>query len=119
MLGIFFGEIGMFRRNTPVNAKTGIKNTDATISLGMIKIITFVLEHGCLGENGKTMGKATWDKELPMVVFRELNGNVLSISRRALANVDSDIQDPASYTPNHFTLREGRTLEMETTHHSI
>ena len=50
--------------NTPINAKRVIKDADATISLWMVKLIALVLEHGCIGENGKAVSKAFGDEEL-------------------------------------------------------
>lgn len=48
MLRILFGKIGMFCWYLPINAKTNIKDTDATIGLWMIEVITLVLEDRCL-----------------------------------------------------------------------
>ena len=64
MLQILFAEYRLFNRYVPVNAKRLILDIDATISLGMIELVTFVLEDGSFGEHGKAMGEASWNKEL-------------------------------------------------------
>ena len=47
----------------PVNAKRIIQDTDAAICLWMIELITFVLEDGCLREDGKAVGETLGDEE--------------------------------------------------------
>ena len=47
MLRIFFGEIGMFGWNLPIDTEGIIEDTDASICLWMIEIITLVLEDCC------------------------------------------------------------------------
>ena len=48
MLGIFLRENSMFGWNLPINTKGIIKDADASICLGMIEVITLVLEDGSL-----------------------------------------------------------------------
>ena len=47
MLRIFFGEIGMFCWDFPINTEGVIENTDAAIGFWMIEVITLVLEDCC------------------------------------------------------------------------
>ena len=79
MLRIFLREVGMFGWDLPINAKAIIKDRDAAICLWMIELITLVLEHRCLREDGEAMGKALWDEELAMIVFCQLYSHVLAI----------------------------------------
>ena len=44
MLRIFFGEIGMFCWDFPIDTERVIEDADTSISLRMIEVITFVLE---------------------------------------------------------------------------
>ena len=79
MLRIFFGEIGMFGWDFPINAEGIIKDADTSICLWMIEVITLVLEDGGLGEDGEAMGKALWDEEQDMIVFCQLYSYMLAI----------------------------------------
>ena len=58
--------------NFPIDTKGIIKDTDASICLWMIEVITLVLEDGCLRKDSETMGKALGDEELYMIIFCQL-----------------------------------------------
>ena len=45
MFGVFFAENGLIL-DSPVDAEGVIKDTNATVSFGMIELVTLVLEHG-------------------------------------------------------------------------
>ena len=64
MFGVLIAEIGLFCRDAPINAKAIIKDTDATICLWMVKLVTLVLKNSCFRKNSKTMCETTRDKEL-------------------------------------------------------
>ena len=59
MFQVFLTKYRLLHRYVPVNAKTFILDVDAAICLGMIELVTLVLEDGGLGENGEAMSKAT------------------------------------------------------------
>ena len=59
----------MFCWDFPIDTEGIIEDTDATICLWMIEVITLVLEDGSLRKDCETMGKALWNEELDMIVF--------------------------------------------------
>ena len=54
----------MLCRDSPVDTKRFIKDADASISLRMIELIAFVLEHSCFREYGEAVGETLGDEEL-------------------------------------------------------
>ena len=64
MLGVFFAQDGLLRRDSPVDAEALVCYGDAVVGLRMVELIAFVLEDGCLGEDGKAVGEALGDEEL-------------------------------------------------------
>ena len=69
MFGILFWKEGFIHRDLPIDAERFVEDADATIGLGGIEVIAFVLEHGGFAKDGKAVGKASWYKELTMVIF--------------------------------------------------
>ena len=63
-MGVFFAEEGGGEGEVPVDVQGVIEDADATFGLGVIELIALILEHGCLAEYGKAMGKAFWHKKL-------------------------------------------------------
>ena len=92
MLGILFRENSMLCRNLPVDAQALVEDRDSPVSLRMIELIALILEHGSFAENGKTMGKTTWNKELAMIILGQFHSHMLAIGRRTLANIHSHIE---------------------------
>lgn len=66
MLGVLLGEDGTVSGDVPIDAEGGVEDVDASICLGMIELVTLVLEHCCLAENGKAVGEAFGDEKLAM-----------------------------------------------------
>ena len=66
MLQVFLAEYRLLHRYAPVNAKGFVFDVDAAICLGMIELVTLVLEDGGLGENGEAMSKASGNEKLPI-----------------------------------------------------
>ena len=64
MLQVFLAEYRLLHRYVPVNAKGFILDVDAAISLGMIEIITLILEDSGFAKHSKTMCKSSRYKEL-------------------------------------------------------
>ena len=58
MLRIFLWEIGMLCWDFPIDTEGIIKDTDASICLWVIEVITLVLEDCCFWENGEAMAKS-------------------------------------------------------------
>ena len=65
------------------------------------------------------MRKTTRNEELAMVVLSQLYGDMLAVCRTTLADIDSDVKHSTFDTPDQLTLAERRTLEMQTTHHTV
>ena len=63
MLCILFAQDGLIF-DLPINTKRIIKDTDATIRLWVIKLITLILKYSCFTQYRKAMGKPLRDKEL-------------------------------------------------------
>ena len=110
MLQILFTEYGFLNRYAPVDAKGFILDIDAAISLGMVEFITFVLEDGCLGENGEAMSKASWHEELTMIVFCQFHCHMLTECRRTLADVNGYVKHSALHAAHEFALGIGHAL---------
>jgi len=56
----------MLRWNSPINTQCFIEDTDTSICLWVIELITLILEHCRFREDGKAMGKSLGDEELAM-----------------------------------------------------
>ena len=79
MLSVFLAEDSFVYWYLPVDAKAVVLDADTSISLWGIEIVALVLENGCLGENGKAVGKTTWHEELAMVVLCQFYGYMLAV----------------------------------------
>ena len=112
MAGVFVAEDGLGGGDAPVDAEGVIEDADASVGLGVVELVTLVLEYGGLAEYGKTVGEALRDEELAMVVFGEFYSYVLTVGWGAFADVNGYIQDSAFDTANEFALGEGWALEM-------
>ena len=69
MFGVLLRKEGFIHRDLPIDAEGFVEDADATIGLGGIEVIALVLEHGGFAKNSKAVGKASWYKELTMVIF--------------------------------------------------
>ena len=119
MLQIFFAEYCLLHRYAPINAKRFIFDIDAAIGLGMIELITLVLEDSGSGENGKAVSKATRDKKLTMIVFCQFYCYVLTKCRGAFADVNGYIEDSAFNAAHEFALGIWHALIVQTAHHAV
>ena len=119
MLCVLLAEYGVFGRYLPVDAQAIVKDADAAVGLGMIEFVTLVLEHRRFTQNGKAMGKTFWDEKLPMVVIGQFHGDMFAVGGRTFAYVNGNIEHSAPHASHQFCLRERRTLEMQTVHHTV
>ena len=119
MLQILLAEYRLLHRYAPINAKRLVLDIDAAIGLRMIELVALVLEDGGLGENGKTMSKATRDKKLTMIVFCQFYCYMLAECRGAFADVNGYIEDSAFYATHEFALGIWHALIMKTSHHAV
>lgn len=118
MAGVFVAEDGLGGGDAPVDAEGVVEDADASVCLGVVELVTLVLEDGGLAEYGEAMGEALRDEELAMVVFSEFYGDVLTVGWGTFADVNGYIQDGAFDAANEFALGEGWALEMQTAHDS-
>ena len=103
----------------PINTERCIKDADASISLRCIEIVALILEDCAFGKYSKTVSEATRNEELPMVVFGQFYGYMLTVCRTAFSDVNGYIQNCTFYATNKLTLGEGRSLKVKSSHHSI
>lgn len=116
---VLVGQYGLVGRDSPVDSQAFIQNRNATIRLWVVELIAFVLEDRGLGQDGKAVGKALGNEELPVVVLRELHRDVLPVGRAAFANVHRHIQHGPAHAPHEFALGEGRALEVQAAHNAV
>ena len=69
MFGVLLWKEGFIHGDLPIDAERFVENADATICLGGIEVIAFVLEHGGFAKDGEAVGKTSWYEELTMVIF--------------------------------------------------
>ena len=79
MFSILLAKVCFVGRDSPVNTKRVIKDTDTTIDLRMIELITLILENSSFAQNCKAVSKATRDKELTVVLFSQLYSHMLAV----------------------------------------
>ena len=65
------------------------------------------------------MSKTLWNEELAMIIFCQFNSYMLTISRRAFADIYCNIKHSTFYAAYQFALCVRWTLEMQTTHYTI
>ena len=92
MLQVFLAEYRLLHRYAPVNAKGFILDVYSAISFRMIELVALVLEYCSLGENGEAVSKASWNKELTMIVFCQFYCYMLAECRRTLADVNGYVE---------------------------
>ncbi len=119
MSRILIREQRTFRWDFPVYAQRIILDGYTAICFRRIKIIALILKDGCFAQHCKTVSEATRDKELTVVVLRQLYGDMTAISRGTLADIHSHVKHGTTDTTHKFALRKRRALEMKTAHHAI
>lgn len=92
----------------PINTQGRIEQLNATIRLGMIKLVTLILEHGGLTEHREAMRKALINKHLPMILPTNLYRLVLPISRGVFPQIYGYIEHRPADDPNQLSLRKRR-----------
>ena len=76
-------QYGLVGGDSPVDAETLVEDADASVGFGMVELVTFVLEDGALAQYCEAVRKAFGDEELPVIVFRQLHRDALSVSGAA------------------------------------
>ena len=119
MFRVLLAQYRVPSRNEPVNSKAAVKYADAPVRFGMVELVALVLEHRRLAQYGEPVREAFRYEKLPVVVLRQLHGDMLAVGRRAFAYVNGDIEDFSSDAPHQLGLRERRTLEVQPPHHAV
>ena len=118
MLHVLGGEEGFGRVELPVDAEGFVGDRDAAVSLGSVVVVALVLEHGHVAQDGEAVGEPARHEELAVVILREFDGDVLSVGRGALADVNGHVEDTAADAAHELGLGVGGSLEMESAHHA-
>ena len=113
VLCVFFRKKDFCCRDTPVDAEVWVIPCDGPFALRCVIIIAFILEHSFFREHGESVCKAFRHEELAVVVFCKFDCYVLSVGRRAFADVDRHVKDTAFDDAYEFCLGVRRLLEME------
>ena len=79
MLSVLLAQDCLLCRNSPVDAEALVCYGDAAVGFRMVELIALVLEDGSLAQYGETVGEAFRDEELPVIIFREFDGDVLPV----------------------------------------
>ena len=118
-MAVFLGEDNIGLRDAPFNADRRVVPGYGTLGRRVIEAVALILEDGFFTENGKAVGKALRDEELPVVFPGELAGHVLSKPGRAPADIHRHIQHAAGNHPHQFALGAGPFLEMQAPQHAV
>ena len=119
MLRVLVAQDGMLRWDAPVDTERTVQNADAAVGFRMVEVVALVLEHSRLAQYRKSMGEASGDKELAVVIFRQFDCHVLPVGGAAAPYVNRHVQHPAAHTAHKFALREWRCLKMQAAHHPV
>ena len=119
MAGVLVAEEGTGGGDAPVDAEAVVEDADATVGLGMVELITFVLEDGGVAEDGEAVGEALGDEELAVVVLCQFYGDMLAEGGTATTYVDSDVEDGTADAADELGLGEGGTLEVQAPHDAV
>ena len=68
-------------------------------------------------QGDETVGKADRHQDLVPFLGRDFRTDPLAVGRRAMADVDGDVEDPAAHNPQQLVLSEWRKLEMQAAQH--
>ena len=83
VLEVLVRQYGLVGGDSPVDSQALVQNAYATVGFGMVELVTFVLEDGALAQYSEAVRKAFGDEELPVIVFRQLHRDALSVSGAA------------------------------------
>ena len=79
MRGIFSAQYRAVCRDAPVDAQLLVEDADSAFRFRMIEFVAFILEHGCLAQHRKAMGKALGDEELPVIVWARIRATKATV----------------------------------------
>lgn len=112
MTEVFVREDGLLGRDSPVDAQALVENADASVGLRMVELVALVLEDRRVAKHCESVCEAFGDEELPVVVFRQLDGHVSAESGAAAAQIHCHIEHRSPHAAHEFALGVGRPLEV-------
>ena len=118
MFRVFLGKYG-FIGNAPIYTKGIIQNTNTTINLWMIKLITLVLEHCRFTQYSKAMSHPFGYKKLAVILCSQFNCHMLTIRWTSFSDVNCHIQYRTFNTTYQFALGIRRSLKVKSSHYAI
>ena len=116
---VFFREDNLVGRDAPVDAEVRIIPCQCAFALGSIEVVALVLEDDFGGEHAESVGEASGDEELAVVVFGQLNRHVLAEGGGAFADVYRHIEHGTLDHPYQLALRIRRFLEVQAAQHPV
>ena len=63
MLHVLVTQDGFICGDAPVDAEGAVEDADASVCFGMVELVAFVLEDGCVCEDSEAVGKAFGNEE--------------------------------------------------------
>ena len=84
---VFFRKNYFVIRYAPVNMQVGVVPCDSSFTLRSVEVVTFVLEDDFGSEYAESVGEASWNEELAVIVLGEFYGYVLSEGGRTFTDV--------------------------------
>ena len=118
MFTVFVGEDYFALGDAPFDANLGVVPSDATLILGVVVLVAFILEHRVVLQHHIAVRKALRDKHLAVVFATQFGHCILAKSGALGANVNRHIEYSALYHAHQFCLLIGRPLEVQTTQHT-
>ena len=91
--GVFRAQDAACRVKLPVDAERRVGNGYASVGLGSIVVVAFVLEHGRGAEHRETVGESARNEELTVIFGREFHRHMAGrwkCSPRITPRVDMD-----------------------------
>ena len=105
--------------DTPVDAEVRVIPEDCAFALRCVIVVAFVLEHSFFREYGESVCEAFRNEKLTVIVFSEFNRDMLSVGRRAFADVNCNIENATFNHTDKFSLSVRRLLKMQTSDHAV
>lgn len=92
MVFVFLRKDDFFGRYLPVNLQSRVVPGNGSFTLGGIEIVALVLEDDFIAQYAESVGKASWNEELAVIVFGQFHSYMLSESGRTLSDVHRHVE---------------------------
>lgn len=90
-------EYGRSHRYTPINTQRRVHYRYTPVRLRTVVVVTLILEYGNFTQYRESVGEATRNEELPVVLLRQQARHVLSIGWRTPADIDRYVKDSTAH----------------------